>query len=153
MLSIQDLQEQLLLTFSVEKFTNPTTLDKLNQLTKEKGIQDTTVDTINNLVSVKYIYNENLLKLGENYYGATKRIATLHNKMNDKPEIAAKMDRYIREQVNNCKYVEININEARKNNRLHFVGYNFVVPATSSSTKVRMTKDSSMRTKSGLSLY
>ena len=90
MLSIQDLQEQLLLTVSAEKFTDPTTRDKLIQLTKEKGIQDimknTTVDTFNNLVSVKYIYNKNLLKLGENYYLATKRITTLHNKMNDKPK-------------------------------------------------------------------
>ena len=91
MLSIQDLQEQLLLTVSTEKVSDPTTHDKLNQLTKEKGIQDimknTPMDTVNNLVSVNYIYNENLLKLGENYYIATNRIATLHNKMNYKPEI------------------------------------------------------------------
>ena len=73
--------------------------------------------------------------------------------MNDKPEIAAEMDRYILEQVNNGNYVEIDVNEARENNhQLQFVGYNFVVSATSSSTKVRMTADSSMPTKSGLSL-
>ena len=73
--------------------------------------------------------------------------------MNNKPEMAAEMDRYILEQVNNGNYVEIDINEARKNNhKLHFVGYNFFVSATSSCTKVRMTTDSSMLTKSGLSL-
>ena len=35
---------------------------------------------------------------------------------------------------------------------MHFVVYNFVVSATSSSTKVRMTTDSSMKTETGLSL-
>ena len=63
------------------------------------------------------------------------------------------MDKYIQEQVINKNYVEIDIHEARKNKQqLNFVGYNFVVSATSSSAKVRITTDSSMRTKSGLSL-
>ena len=61
--------------------------------------------------------------------------------------------KYILEQVNNSIFGEIDVNEARKNNhQLHFVGYIFVVSGTSSSTKVRMTTDSSMRTESGLSL-
>ena len=71
-LFIQDLQEQLLLTVSAEKFHR----EKLNQLTKEKGIQDimnsTTVDTINNVVSVQYLYNKNLPKLGENYHSGSQ---------------------------------------------------------------------------------
>ena len=58
----------------------------------------------------------------------------------------------MQEQINNGNYVEINIEDARKENQLHFVGYNFVVSATSSSTKVRMTMDSSMKTETGLSL-
>ena len=42
--------------------------------------------------------------------------------MNDKPEIAAEMDRYILEQVNNGNYVEIDVTKARENNhQLHFV--------------------------------
>ena len=76
MFSIQDLQEQLLLTFSAEKFTDPSASDKA----KEKGILDimknTTMDKVNNQVSIKYIHNKNLPKLGENYYGATKKIIT-----------------------------------------------------------------------------
>ena len=40
----------------------------------------------------------------------------------------------------------------KDNHQLHFVGYNFVVSDTSSSTKVRMTTDSFMCTESGLSL-
>ena len=67
MLSIQDLQEQQDLTISIEKFTNTSTNDKLNQLTKEKGILDIMKNTVNNQISVKNIYNENLPKLGENY--------------------------------------------------------------------------------------
>ena len=47
---------------------------------------------------------------------------------------------------------KIDIDESRKTNQLHFVGYKFVVSATSSSTKVRMTMDSSMHTETGLSL-
>ena len=92
-------------------------------------------------------------KPSENQYGTTKRIMSLHNKMADKPEIAADMDKYIQEQVINRNYVEIDILEVRKNNhQLHFVRYSFIVSATRASTKVRMTTDSSMRTKSGLSL-
>ena len=71
-LTIQDLQDQLLLTVSPEDFTDPTACEKLVLLTKEKGIQaimeNTTVDTINHQVSIKYLYKENLVELGENYY-------------------------------------------------------------------------------------
>ena len=45
-LSIHDLQEQFLLTVSEKKFPNPSTREKLNQLTKEKGIQDTMENTM-----------------------------------------------------------------------------------------------------------
>ena len=107
-------------------------------------MKNTTMDTLNHQVSVQYIYKENLVDLGENYNGATKRIHALHNKISDKPEIASEIDKYIQEQVDNGNYVKIDIGEARKGNQLHFVGYNFVVFATSSSTKVRMTTDSSM---------
>ena len=63
------------------------------------------------------------------------------------------MDQNILEQVKKGNYVEINIAEARINgHQIHFVGYNYVVSSTSSSTKVRMTTDSSMHTESGLSL-
>ena len=63
------------------------------------------------------------------------------------------MDQYILGEVENGNYVEINPSEARINgHQLHFVGYNYVVSSTSTSTKVRMTTDSSMHTESGLSL-
>ena len=57
------------------------------------------------------------------------------------------------EQEANGNYIETDIHAARQEgHQLHFVGYNFVVSSTSSSTKVRMTTDSSMRTETGLSL-
>ena len=115
-------------------------------------MKNTNMDALNQQVSIQYIYKENLFDLCENYYGATKRIHTLHNKISDKPEIASEIDKYIQEQVDNGNYVEIDIEDARKENQLHFVGYNFVVSANSSSTKVRMTTDSSMQTETGLSL-
>ena len=62
------------------------------------------------------------------------------------------MDKYIQQQVDNGNYVEINPEDHRNDHQLHFVAYNFVVSSTSTSTKVRMTTDSSMRTESGLSL-
>ena len=128
------------------------------QITKEKGIKDflanTTVDTINNKVVIKYLYEEEkLLKLDENFYGATRRVTVLHNKIFVKSDVATGMDQYIHEQVENGNYVEIDPSEACLNNhQLCFVGYNFVVSSTSSSTKVRMTSDSSIRTDSSLSL-
>ena len=115
-------------------------------------MENTVLDPINNQVSVKYLYKENLKELGENYHGAIKRTKTLHAKMLDKPKIATEIDKYIQEQINNGNYEMINIEEARKKHQLHFVGYNFVVSSTSSSFKVRMITDSSMRTETGLSL-
>ena len=76
----------------------------------------------------------------------------MHNKKFDKLKIAFKIDRYMQEQIDNGNYVKIDIGEARKENQLHFLGYNFLVSATSTSTKVRMTTDSSMHTETGLSL-
>ena len=96
-LTITDIQKQLLLTVSAEDYTDPTARSKLTKLTKEKGIQsimeNTSVDSLNHQVSVKYLYKENLVNLGENYFGATKRIATLHNKIHDKPEISTEIDK------------------------------------------------------------
>ena len=157
-ISMIDFQEQLLMTISAEKYSDPTNREKVIQATKEKGIKEilanTTVDKINNKVSVKYLYKEEKLsQLGENLYGATKRIFTLHNKIYSKQEIAAGMDQYIFCEVENGNYVETNLSKARNNgHQLHFVGYNYVVFSTSTSTKVRMTTDSSMRTESGLCL-
>ena len=43
------------------------------------------------------MYEEDkLLNLGENFYGATKRAATLHNKIYPKLEVAGEMDLYIK---------------------------------------------------------
>ena len=58
--SMVDFQEQLLMTISAEKYSDPTNREKVIQATKEKGIKEilanTTVDKINNKVSVKYLY-------------------------------------------------------------------------------------------------
>jgi len=63
------------------------------------------------------------------------------------------MDKYIQGQIDVGNYIELHdLEEERKIHQLHFVAYNFVVSSTSSSTKVRMTTDSSMCTESGLSL-
>ena len=79
--SVVDFQEQILMTISAEKYSDPTNREKVIQATKEKGIKEilanTTVDKINNKVSVKYLYQEEkLAQLGENLHGATKRINT-----------------------------------------------------------------------------
>ena len=106
---------------------------------------------------VNYLYDDNFENLGENCYGATKRIQTMHNKIALKPEVSTKMGEYIRGQVNNEYYIQINSQEARQEgHQLHFIRYNFVVSSTSSSmssfTKVRMTKSSSMHAGTYLSL-
>ena len=115
-----------------------------------KILANTTVDKINNKVSATYLYKEEkLAQLSENLYGATKRISTLHPKIYSKQEITAGVDQFIFDEVENGNYVEINLSKAYQ---LLFLGYNYVVSSTSTSTKVRMTTDSSMRTESGLSL-
>ena len=156
-LVVQDLQEHFLFTTSAEDFTNPSNRDKLLKITKEKGVQDimanTTVNTTTNKTSVVCLYKENLSESRENYYGAIKRTTALHNRIFKQPEIAAEMDKYIQGQIDNGNYDGIlNLEEERKFHQLHFVAYNFVVSNTSTSTKVRMTTDSSMRTETSLSL-
>ena len=136
--SVVDIQEQLLPTISVEKYLNLSNREKLIQINKYKGIKEilanTTMDTAKNKVSVKYLYNrEKLPKIGENFYGATKRASALHTKILPKADVASGMEQYIYEQVEN--YVEIIPSEACLNKQqLHFVGYNFVVSSNSSST-------------------
>ena len=57
--SMVDIQEQLLMTISAEKYSDPTNREKVIQATKEKvtkeSLANTTVDKINNKVSVKYL--------------------------------------------------------------------------------------------------
>ena len=72
------------------------------------------MDTLDHRVSVQYIYKKNLVDLGENYFGATKRIHTLHNKLSDKPEISSAIEEYMQEQIDNRNYVEVVIEDARK---------------------------------------
>ena len=63
------------------------------------------------------------------------------------------MDLYIKEQVDNRNYIQIDLTEAcQENHQLHFMGFNFVVSSTSMSTKVRITADSSMKMEKGLNL-
>ena len=155
-MSILAMQDHLMLISYAEDFTTPSNRSQLLQMIKEKGVLDilnnTTVDPIKNKSCFEYLYKPNLLNLEENYYGATKRIPALHIRISNKPEIMAEMDKYIQQQIDNGNYMEINPEDHRKEHQLHFVAYNFVVSSTSSSTKVRMTTDSSMRTESGLSL-
>ena len=110
--SMQSIQEQLLQTVSADNFSNPANRDKLNLLSKEKGIKEimenTVVDKDNNKVLVSYLYTEKLANLGENFFGTTQRIQTLHNKIYPKPEVATEMDKYIQEQVYNGNYIEVN---------------------------------------------
>ena len=146
-MTILDLHEQFLPTTSAEKFSDPFTREILAQIIKDEGTKkifaNTTVDKVNSKVHVKYLYDEKKLpKLGENYFGATKSISVLHNKIVFKPEVASCMEQYLSKQEENYNYIDVNLDEAcRANFQLHFVGYNFVVSATSSSTKVRMTTD------------
>ena len=98
--TILDLQEQPLLTTSAEKFSDPSTRKKLAQMAKDKGtkkiLANTKVEKVNSKVHVKYLYNEKKLpKLDEHYFGSTKRISVLHNKIVFKPEVASGMDQYI----------------------------------------------------------
>ena len=98
-------------------------------MTSSKGEGDTgnheeyQVDKDNNKVQVNYLYKETLDNLGENYFGANRRTQTLHSKVHTQPMVAAEIDGYIWEQVNNNNYIEVDIHAARQEgHQLHFVG-------------------------------
>ena len=91
-------------------------------------------------MSVKCLYTENLNKLGAYHYDASNRTHAYHVKISYQSEIASNLDSYIQGEVDN---------DFRKKFQLHFIGYNFIVSPTSSSTKIRMTTDSSMHSESG----
>ena len=101
-LTIQDIQDQLLLLTSAEEFTTPSNQEQLLKITKEKNIQaimdNTVVDPVKGRVQVNCLYKPNLPNLGENYYGATKMIYALHSRIPDKPEVSAEIDKYINQQ-------------------------------------------------------
>ena len=66
--------------------------------------------------------------------------------MADKPEIAADMDKYIQEQVDNGNCMKIDLHEARKSNQqLHFVRYNLLVcalnPASASTRSLNLLQE------------
>ena len=111
-LTIQDIQDQLLLLTSAEEFTTPFNREQLLKITKEKNIQaimdNTVVDPVKGRVQVNCLYKPNLPNLGDYYYGATKRIYALHARIADEPEVAAEIDKYINQQINNMNYIEIN---------------------------------------------
>ena len=113
--SMMDIQEQFLQTISAGKYLDLSNREKLIQINKNYGIKEILANNIvdtTNKVSVKYLYNEEKLpKLGENFYGATKRASVLHIKIFPKPDVASGME-YIHEQVENGNYVEINPSEA-----------------------------------------
>ena len=77
-ISMQSIQEQLLLTVSAENFSDPTNHERLNLLSKERDIQEimknTMVDKDNNKVLVNYLYTEKLINLCKNFFGTTRRI-------------------------------------------------------------------------------
>ena len=80
--------------------------------TTKEILDNTTVDLLNNKVSVNCLYEEDkLANLGENFFGVTKRVSTLQNKIYPNNEIAAEMDLYIKEQVDNENYIPIDITE------------------------------------------
>ena len=154
---IHNIQEQLLLTVSAENFSDPSNHEKLNLLSKEKGIQEIMqnmlVNKVDNKVLVHFLYNKKLMDFGENFFGSTRRAQTFHDKIYPKPEVALEMDKYIKEQVDNTNYIQTNpYVERQEGHQLHFVCYNFVVLSTSSSIKVQMKTDNSMCTKTCLSL-
>ena len=90
--TILDIQKQLLLTTSAEKFSDPSTREKFAQMAKDEGTKKilvtTMVDKVNSKVHVKYLYNKKKLpKLGENYLKNTKITSVLHKKIVFKPEL------------------------------------------------------------------
>ena len=66
-LSVQDVQDQLLLLNSAEDFTTPSNREQLLKITKEKNIQaimdNTVVDPVKNKVQVNCLYKPNLPNL------------------------------------------------------------------------------------------
>ena len=70
-MTIQDVQDQLILITSTKEFTTPNNGSQLLKITKEKGIQNimdnTTMDPIKYQVCVVYLHKPNLLNLRENY--------------------------------------------------------------------------------------
>ena len=62
----------MLLSVSADNFSDPTNRDKLNLLSKEKGIKEimenTMVDKDNNMVLANYLYMEKLANLGKNFF-------------------------------------------------------------------------------------
>ena len=123
---------------------------------QEEGNQDimdnTTMDTFNNWVYVKYLYNPNLPDLGENYYGTTKRTHTLHVMIASQPAIAKKMNKYIQQQIDKWELHGDGPGRLQEGTLTPLCSLQLHGIQHQCSTRVRMTVQSSMHTKFGLSL-
>ena len=75
-------------------------------------MDNTVVDPVKGRVQVNCLYKPNLPNLGENYYGATKRIYALHARIADKPEVAAEINKSTTEITlkSTLTIIEVNIN-------------------------------------------
>jgi len=153
-----DLSEQFLHLVSAENYIDPLLKQKLIIQKKENSIaeilRNTKVIEEKNKVQVTYQYKEDRLNsLGNNIHGAQRRISALHKRVFSKPHISTELDKYIFDQVQCGNYVEVDLEEVKESGKqYHAVAYNFVVSENSTSTKVRLVTDSSMKTETGLSL-
>ena len=77
--SIHNIQEQLLPTLSAENFSDPSTSSPKRRASR-KLCKTQLWDKVDNKVLVHFLYNMKLPDLGENFFGTTRRIQSLHNK-------------------------------------------------------------------------
>ena len=153
-----ELEARLLNMIREEDFSYPDQKSKLEEMRKQEAeadiIQNITVDEENKTMKISYLYDdEKLKKLGRNETGARRRAEKLAEKIGKNREVALEVDKYVREQLEQSKWEEIQPRELMNPTRqYHWTVYNFVVNQGSATTKVRFVTDSSSKTETGISL-
>ena len=150
-LSIHDILEQFLLTVSKEKYSDPSSRDKLAKITKERGI----LNIMNYIFLDKVNHKVFNVCTPRNWVNWVKistippRESVLYmSRSPTNPTLPTQWMLTSRSKWTMATTSPSTLMSPGRSSKC----YNFIISANSSSTKVRMTTDSSMCSESGLSL-
>lgn len=135
--------------WEVEEIAGESMLTKEEQLCEDVFNSTVKRDTDGRFV-VKLPVRENLVKLGDSYNSALKRFLLLERRFDRQPELYQHYNLFINEYYNLNHMREVTENST--DNVPYYMPHHAVIKPSSTTTKVRVVFDASMKSSSGLSL-
>lgn len=135
--------------WEVEEVSSESMLTKEEQLCEDVFKSSIKRDTDGRFV-VKLPVRDNLTELGDSYNSALKRFLVLEKRFDRQPELYQHYNLFINEYYNLNHMREVTENSSDK--LPYYMPHHAIIKPSSTTTKVRVVFDASMKTSSGLSL-